>query len=154
MINNTLHERTQVKVCGFEISIPSFDRCIALSSLVGTVALRIAQTVTSSSKESDCSAQQFHNEKYQYAVRSKGNCSNTASRQTVEGALIHFLELELPDSVCGLQCVRLTHGGGGWEGYVVFGAGNYDWEKWLDQCFAVTKFGECQSGGKKYVPSN
>lgn len=109
--------------------------------------------MSSKSNARDCSAEEFHNEKYQYAVRAKGNCHTTAQRATIEGAIDHYVDEKLPDSVCGVQCMKLTHGGD-WEGYVVFGAGTYNWEKWLDMCASVGKLGHCEKGGKKYIPGN
>lgn len=49
----------------------------------------------------------------------------------------------MPDSVCGVECVKLMHGAD-WEGYVAFGASTYDWEEYLEQCSSVAKLGQCR----------
>lgn len=66
------------------------------------------------------------------------------------GALLHYASTEMTDSICGVHCLKQTHGGD-WEGYVVFGAPTYNWEKYLDQCSSVAKYGQCRKGGKMYV---
>jgi len=150
-LNNTaLVPRKQIQVCGKTINTPSYDRCLATTSFIGTVALGIAQLVGTKSDKNDCQPEEYHNDKYQYAVRSKGVCQTKASLETIQGAIDRYVDKELDDSICAVQCMKLTRGGD-WEGYVVFGAGEYDWEMWLDRCATVGKLGQCQSGGKKYI---
>lgn len=148
--NKTLTERKQVEICGKTINLPSFDRCLSSTSLASSVALSVAALLYTKSDKRDCHPEEFHNAEYQYAVRTKGSCHTTAQRPTIEGAMDHWIDEELPPSVCGVHCLKLTHGGN-WQGYVVFGAGTYDWEKYLDQCTSVSKLGQCESGGKKYI---
>jgi hypothetical protein len=148
--NKTLTERKQVKVCGKTLVIPSFDRCLASTSLAGTIGLGVAGLLYSKSSNNDCSAEELDTPDYQYAVRTTGKCHTTAQRTTIEGALDHYIDEEMPPNVCGVHCLKLTDGGN-WQGYVVFGVGNYNWEKYLDQCAQVGKLGHCESGGKKYI---
>lgn len=119
--------------------------------LAASLGTTIAQLVSSKSDRRVCEPEEYHDPRFQFAVRAKGNCHTSATRATVEGAIDHYIDKKLPDSVCGVQCMKLTHGGD-WEGYVVFGAGPYDWEKWLDMCALVSKLGQCEKGGKKYIP--
>ncbi|KAH9824565.1 hypothetical protein Tdes44962_MAKER04385 [Teratosphaeria destructans] len=150
--NNTtqaLEARKQVKVCGktFEVS---FDRCLSVGSFMSSIAFGVASLVSAKSDGATCTAESFENNNYQYAVRAKGNCHTTAQRETIEGAIEHYMDKEVPDSVCGVQCMKLTHGGN-WQGYVVWGAPDYDWKKYLDMCATVNTLGHCESGGSKYI---
>lgn len=144
-----LEERKQVEICGKTINL-NYDRCLSTGAFGSSIAFGVAGLVYTASQNRKCTAQEFDNSNYQYAVRAKGNCHTTAQRNTIEGAIDHYIDTQIPESACGVRCMKLTHGGN-WQGYVVFGAPTYDWEKYLDQCAAVSKLGHCTSGGKKYV---
>ena len=149
MTNTTLSARREITVCGATIHVSTSD-CLAGVSLLGTTALGIANLVYSKSQDRTCTPEEFDNVNYQYAVRAMGNCHTTAQRETIEGAIDHYISENFDDSVCGVQCMRLTHGRD-WQGYVVFGKPDYDWKRYLNMCATVTKIGHCESGGKKYV---
>lgn len=144
-----LSKRTQIKVCGTGINV-TFERCMSILAFGSSIALGTAGILYVHSENRVCYPEEFHDPDYQYAVMTKGNCHTTAQRSTIQGAIDHYIDKEMPKSTCGVQCMKLTHGGN-WEGYVVFGAGTYDWEHYLDMCASISKLGQCESGGKKYI---
>lgn len=144
-----LSERRKVKICGFEFHVTGMG-CITLAGVGVSMGLGIGNLVDKMSKQRTCSPQEFDNINYQYAVRAKGNCHTTAQRDTIQGAILHYLNENFNESTCGVQCMKLTHGAQ-WEGYVVFGKPNYDWSYYLDKCSDISKLGHCEKGGKKYV---
>lgn len=121
---------------------------MTLASFGVSLAALITSTVMSGSGgDGACTAVEYHDDRYQYAVQAQGTCQTSAQRETVLGALLHYADKELPDSICGLHCMRLTLGGD-WEGYVVFGAPTYDWDYYLQRCRSVGQYGQCESGGR------
>lgn len=149
MTNSTLHERKQVEICGVKFQVTGTG-CLTVASIGSSMALGIANLVYTKSQSRTCTPQEFDNVNYQYAVRAKGNCYTTAQRETIEGAIDHYIDENFDTRMCGVQCMKLTHGGN-WQGYVVFGKPDYDWRYYLDMCASVSKLGHCESGGKKYV---
>lgn len=124
LTNTTLSERLQIQVCGATIEL-AFDRFLAMGAFGLSLATGIANLVFANSDDRSRTAKEFHDPDYQYAAMAEGNCHTTAQRNTIQGAIDHYIDKEIPKSACGVQCMNLTHGGN-WEGEVVFGAGTYD----------------------------
>lgn len=120
---------------------------IALGTLVFSIGVFVYAVAMGPKNYAPCTAVDYHDERYQYAVRAGGNCQSSIQRAIVTDALVQYVEQDTPDTVCGVQCLKLTRGGR-WEGYVAFGAPTYDWEKYLDHCFSVSKLGQCKEGAK------
>ena len=114
------------------------------------MAALITSTIRSSASQGGCTAVEYHDDRYKYAVRAKGTCQAAAEPGTILGSLLDYVDKELPSSVCGMHCIMLTQGGG-WEGYVMFGAKTYDWEQYLNRSYLVAKYGQCKEGEKKYA---
>lgn len=144
-----LEERKQVNVCGKVFDI-KYDRCLATGAFGASIAFGVANLLYTNSQNRQCTPEEFDNKDYQYAVRATGKCHTDAQRNTIEGAIDHYIDEKVPSTTCGVRCMQLTHGGQ-WRGYVVFGAPTYDWEKYLAKCANVAQIGQCVSGGKKYV---
>lgn len=125
MINATLSERKQVEVCGVKLQVTGTG-CLTVAGIATSMAFGIANLVSSKSDKRTCTPEEFDNGNYQYAVRAKGHCHTTAQRETIAGAIDLYIDEDFNTRMCGVQCMKLTHGGNS-QGYVVFGEPDYDW---------------------------
>ena len=74
------------------------------------------------------------------------NCDTTAQQSTIEGALTKYVQDSANGSVCGVVCLKMTHGGT-WAGFITLAAPGYDASNYF--CDDYDSFGSCASGGEK-----
>lgn len=72
------------------------------------------------------------------------NCDTTAQLNTISGAVQNYLR-DSNKEVCGVHCVKLTHGGT-WNGYITLAAPGEDLDDFY--CGKFQPFGNCGSGGE------
>lgn len=146
---SALEKRKDVKLCGYTFKVTT-TRCTSWGGLgisIGAFAVSAASSFKGSSNSNDCGIEEYTLNNFDYAIAATGrNCDTTAQRATIEGAIEKYLRQNNPSSFCNVQCYHLTHGGT-WNGYLVFGAANYDLNYYATQCEALTKSGTCVSGG-------
>lgn len=135
IISKEVEKSEAMKLCGTSLDKFS-DRCFDGADALGTNTEEIAQIFTRMSDKNACMPVEYHDDRYQYAVRVEDSCRTSAQHVGIIEVLSLYADKHLSDRVCGVQCMRLTHSGD-WEGYVVFGASEYDWEYYLDRCVSM-----------------
>ncbi|KAK4504973.1 hypothetical protein PRZ48_002936 [Zasmidium cellare] len=74
-----------------------------------------------------------------------GDCSTTAQKDTIKGAIENHLKTVDGGKVCGTECLKLDHGGK-WNAYLLLGpVKTFDSTKY---CGPDLDFSKCSSGGK------
>ncbi|KAJ8118252.1 hypothetical protein ONZ43_g4032 [Nemania bipapillata] len=122
--------------------------CVALSGVVSAVAFGIASLVKADSDAQDCSTHTGTADNVTWSVYAEGqHCDTTAQLGTIAGAITNYLRAQ-GSNVCGVHCIRLTHGGT-WEGYVTLAANGESISNYY--CGSAFQFGSCGSGGESDV---
>ncbi|OTA61212.1 hypothetical protein K449DRAFT_434971 [Hypoxylon sp. EC38] len=105
----------------------------------------IAGLVKGSSNANDCQSHVASLDGVTFRFRAEGrNCDTTAEQKTIQGAIQNFIE-GIHETLCGVDCIKLTHGGT-WEGYVTIAAEGFDPTQF--ECGKSDQWTSCGSGGK------
>ena len=127
-------------------NVSSIDACASVANVIVQVAQSIASLVKSDSNAHDCKAHEGSIDGVTWRVYATGrHCDTTAQLNTIQGAVTKYLEKQ-NRNVCGVHCLKLSHGGT-YTGYVTLApAGNK-----LDSyyCGPFSSFGNCITGGDK-----
>lgn len=141
--SSSVEKRTNVNVC--TKGAANAGVCVGVAGVLTQLGLGIATLLKGNSSNSDCSTHTGSIDNVQYSVYATGrNCDTTAQLNTIQGALNHFISSVDDDEICGVQCLRLTHGVT-WTGYVLMGDTTYNLNN--DICDFTGSFGTCASGG-------
>ncbi|OGM47228.1 hypothetical protein ABOM_003983 [Aspergillus bombycis] len=145
--NGTLVTRTNVKAC--QNTLAHGFSCSSIS-VAAMIAAQLAAQIYTASRQHDCGTHSGTIDGWHYEYHATGrHCDTTAEQKTIEGAIYKYLKSVEHGTVCGTQCIKLTHGGT-WEGYLKFGrAGDFDRSAY---CGPNLEFSNCGSGGKNDVP--
>ncbi|KAI1131822.1 hypothetical protein F5Y10DRAFT_261761 [Nemania abortiva] len=115
--------------------------CVALSGAVSGVAFGIASLLKSDSSGNDCKAHSGSVDNVHWTVYAQGkHCDTTAQLSTIAGAISDYLRAQ-GGNVCGVHCIRLTHGGT-WQGYVTLGPEDEVLDNYY--CGSAYHFGNCK----------
>ncbi|KAK6984217.1 hypothetical protein R3P38DRAFT_3106204 [Favolaschia claudopus] len=118
--------------------------CIAIAGVLATIGSAIASSLKSDSDNGDCKAHTGSVDDVSWEVYATGqNCDTTAQLKTIAGAIDVYLRAQ-NKSVCGVHCIRLTHGGT-YSGYVTLAAPGFNPDTFY--CGSTYTFGQCGSGG-------
>ena len=83
-------EKPDLSLPSRQSNAPNANRCMSVAALIISVALGIFQLVYRQSNINSCKAEEYHNAKYQYPVRLKGDCPISAPRlATIQEARDH-----------------------------------------------------------------
>lgn len=138
-------KRTDVKVCT-SLDPANVGACVAVVGTVSAIAIGIAGLLKSDSNSNDCGTHTGSLDGVNYSVYATGNnCDTTAQLGTISGALNNFIATVDENTICGVQCLKLTHGGT-WSAYVLLGQSSYNLNNY--SCDLAGTFGSCASGGE------
>ncbi|KAJ5835568.1 hypothetical protein N7447_001594 [Penicillium robsamsonii] len=86
--------------------------------LCTTITAAIVGVVWAQSKQKTCAKISGNLNGWKYVYYATGcNCDTTAQKETIHGALYHYLSSVEKNKVCGTQCLSIDHGGT-YEGYM------------------------------------
>ncbi|KAI0840133.1 hypothetical protein F5Y06DRAFT_294803 [Hypoxylon sp. FL0890] len=117
------------------------------SLLLGGAGLgaTIASFVKGGSNAHDCSSHVAALDGVTFTFRAEGrHCDTTAEQKTIQGAIQKFID-GIHNTLCGVDCIKLTHGGT-WTGYVTIAADGIDPSHYY--CGKSDVWSTCGSGGK------
>lgn len=122
----------------------SIGVCVAIGAVIAQVALGIAALVKTDSNANDCNAHSGSIDGVTWKVYATGrSCDTTAQLNTIQGAVTKYLEKQ-NKNVCGVHCLKLTHGGT-YAGYVTIAPAGTSLNSYY--CGGFSSFGNCVSGG-------
>ncbi|KAL6831562.1 hypothetical protein V8C40DRAFT_236752 [Trichoderma camerunense] len=146
-LENDLQARKHVKIC--TASSARAGVCVAVTAVIAQVSLGIAGLVKGDSDKHDCKAHSGSIDGVSWKVYATGrNCDTSAELKTIQGAIAEYLR-SVDDHVCGVHCLKLTHGGT-WTGYVTLAPKGNNLDTFY--CGSSNSFGHCVDGGKENVP--
>lgn len=120
--------------------------CIGVSSILSQIGTAIGAKFINKSNHHDCTAVDGRIDDVTYRVYASGqHCDTTAQLSTIAGSIDKYLR-DVDKDVCGVHCIRLTHGGT-WTGYVVLAGAGGDVDSFY--CGSSYTFGRCGTGGAK-----
>lgn len=122
--------------------------CASVVSLVGGIAFEITSLVKGNSDANDCTAHSGSVDKVHWTVFANGShCDTTAQLNTIAGAIANYMRAQ-DSKVCGVHCIKLTHGGT-WQGYISLAANGENLDTYY--CGSAFSFGNCGSDGESDV---
>ncbi|KAK6996559.1 hypothetical protein R3P38DRAFT_3371188 [Favolaschia claudopus] len=121
--------------------------CIQAAAFLSAIGLGIAGLMKSNSDKHDCTIHKGGVDDVTWQVYATGDhCDTTAELKTIAGAIdVYLRAAQQNKSVCGIHCIRMTHGGGTYTGYVTLAAPGFDPDSFY--CGSAYTFGKCGSGG-------
>ncbi|KAK7016303.1 hypothetical protein R3P38DRAFT_2993844 [Favolaschia claudopus] len=121
--------------------------CIQAAAFLSAIGIGIASILKSDSDNNDCTVHSGGVDGVTWTVNATGEngaqCDTSAELKTIAGAIDVYLRAQNM-SVCGVHCIRLTHGGT-YSGYVTLAAPNMNPNTFY--CGSAYTFGQCGSGG-------
>ncbi|KAJ7205508.1 hypothetical protein GGX14DRAFT_397654 [Mycena pura] len=118
--------------------------CIQAAAFLAAIGVGIASILKSDSDNNDCTTHSGGVDSVTWEVYATGkNCNTDAELQTIAGAIDVYLRAQ-NKSVCGVHCIRLTHGGT-YSGYVTLAAPGFNPDNFY--CGSAYTFGQCGTGG-------
>ncbi|KAM0721938.1 hypothetical protein Q7P37_002863 [Cladosporium fusiforme] len=146
---NDLFKRRNVDICTRDSGRAAV--CVGIAQLFSTLTIAIATNVKSSSG-GECEEHSGALDNVHWRVYATGKnghvCGTTAQLKTIEGAIAKYLR-DVDKRVCGVQCIRMTHGGT-WTGYVTLSPDSISLDDYY--CGKQYTFGDCLSGGEDDRP--
>jgi len=145
--NHTLAPRTPVNICVKDSGRAGV--CVAIAGIVTTIGVAIGNSVKGSSNDG-CKVHSGAIDDVHWKVYATGkngkqtDCGTTAQVSTIAGAIDEYLR-DVDKDVCGVHCLRMTHGGT-WAGYVSLAPAGLPVDNYY--CGPAYSFGSCVNGGK------
>lgn len=124
--------------------------CASIAGIVTTIGVAIGTSAKGSSNDG-CKVHSGAIDDVHWRVYATGkngkqtNCGTTAQVTTIAGAIDAYLR-DVDKDVCGVHCLRMTHGGT-WAGYVSLAPAGLPVDNYY--CGPAYSFGNCVHGGKK-----
>ncbi|MCJ1271286.1 hypothetical protein MMC22_011186 [Lobaria immixta] len=139
----SLEKRLNVNICSVDAAHTGV--CVAVGAVTAQIAFGIAGLMKSDSNANDCTAHTGSVDGVTWKVYATGrNCDTTAQLETIQGAVTKYLE-EQDKNVCGVHCLKLSHGGT-YVGYLTIAPAGENLDRYY--CGEYQSFGDCVSGGK------
>ncbi|APA16250.1 predicted protein [Sclerotinia sclerotiorum 1980 UF-70] len=139
----SLAPRTDVTVCQ---AIQTVSACLNIANILISWAKSTGALIKSLSDSGSCATSSGSLNGISFVYYTSGrNCDTTAQEDTIQGAIKQHLENVDQGSLCGTQCLNLSHGGT-WEGYLLIGpADSFNSGAY---CGSSLAWSQCTSGGK------
>ena len=126
----------------------SIGVCVGIGSGISGIIFGIAGLMKASSDRKDCSEHSGSIDGVTWKVYATGrNCDTTAQIDTIRGAISNYLQ-SVNESVCGVHCLKMSHGGT-YNGFVTLAPAGTPLDGFY--CGQSMSFGDCVSGGERDV---
>jgi len=146
--NQTLSPRRLIDICVKDSGRAAV--CSSIAGIVTTIGIAIATSAKGSSNDG-CKVHSGAIDDVHWRVYATGkngkqsDCGTTAQVNTIAGAIDEYLR-DVDKDVCGVHCLKMTHGGT-WAGYVTLAPAGLPLDNYY--CGSAYSFGDCVHGGKK-----
>ncbi|KAL4928960.1 uncharacterized protein BDV17DRAFT_291282 [Aspergillus undulatus] len=143
--NGLMKSRTPIEVC--ELAIAA--QICTVFGLTFQVAWTLATAIKGQSDKGECGTigGEFDTLKWKYYASGR-NCDTTAQRDTIAGAIYHYLKEKNHETICDTECLKLNLGGT-WDGWLKLGQkDNFDEDVY---CGPKLTFENCASGGNNDI---